>query len=287
MADAGMSALRGRQVGHGQRRRVLQGAGHVRDDRRRPARRPDPRRRQSAAERDQHGEAIGRDGPRPMAAGRRDRRAARQDRCRPMRRPMFPTDSYPLARRDILTLAGLASISPASAFGFGEAGPAFGLGEAGLRRQARRPAHRNSAQTAAARRRELYALMGDLPARNRPIAGKKRSEAERDGYVLETWDLDLNGIETVPAYLARPEGRDRPPAGGALQPLARRRLQDRQAGVHRGPQLPAAGAVREGADRARLRRAVPSITGSSASAATRPSRTCSRRCSGRGRCCGG
>jgi len=30
---------------------------------------------------------------------------------------MFPADSYPLARRDILTLAGLASISPASAFG--------------------------------------------------------------------------------------------------------------------------------------------------------------------------
>ena len=35
---------------------------------------------------------------------------------------MFPADSYPLARRDILTLAGLASISPASAFGSGEAG---------------------------------------------------------------------------------------------------------------------------------------------------------------------
>ena len=40
--------------------------------------------------------------------------------------------------------------------------------------------------------------------RRRPIGGKKRSEAERDGYVLETWDLDLNGIEAVPAYLARP-----------------------------------------------------------------------------------
>jgi len=43
-----------------------------------------------------------------------------------------------------------------------------------------------------------------LPDRNRPIHGKKRREDERDGYVLETWDLDLNGIETVPAYLARP-----------------------------------------------------------------------------------
>ena len=39
---------------------------------------------------------------------------------------MIPTDSYPLARRDILTLAGLASISPASAFGYGEAPMAAG-----------------------------------------------------------------------------------------------------------------------------------------------------------------
>ena len=51
-----------------------------------------------------------------------DRRTAGEDRRCAMRRPMFPTDSYPLARRDILTLAGLASISPASAFGYGEAG---------------------------------------------------------------------------------------------------------------------------------------------------------------------
>ena len=59
---------------------------------------------------------------------------------------------------------------------------------------------------AAERRRELYRLMGDLPARNRAIGGKKRQEEERDGYILETWDLDLNGIENVPAYLARPKG---------------------------------------------------------------------------------
>ena len=32
-----------------------------------------------------------------------------------------------------------------------------------------------------------------------------RSEQGRDGYVLETWDLDLNGIESVPAYVARPQ----------------------------------------------------------------------------------
>jgi hypothetical protein len=46
--------------------------------------------------------------------------------------------------------------------------------------------------------------MGDLPDRNRPIKGAKREEAGRDGYVLETWELDLNGIEPVPAYLAKP-----------------------------------------------------------------------------------
>jgi dienelactone hydrolase len=55
------------------------------------------------------------------------------------------------------------------------------------------------------RRRELYALLGDLPARKRPITSKKLDEIERDGYLLETWQLDLNGIEPVPAYLARPK----------------------------------------------------------------------------------
>jgi dienelactone hydrolase len=109
---------------------------------------------------------------------------------------MMPRDIYPLARRDILTLAG--SAFSASAFGYGETGGSD-LADA----QAPAPAASGSA---AARRRELYGLMGDLPPRGRAIGGKKRSEAERDGYVLETWDLDLNGIEPVPAYLARPTG---------------------------------------------------------------------------------
>jgi hypothetical protein len=59
-------------------------------------------------------------------------------------------------------------------------------------------------QAPESRRRELYALMGDLPDRRRPIASTQRSEETRDGYVLETWELDLNGVETVPAYVARP-----------------------------------------------------------------------------------
>ncbi len=54
------------------------------------------------------------------------------------------------------------------------------------------------------RRADLYALLGDLPERDRPVSGQKRSEESHDGYVLETWALDLNGTEIVPAYLARP-----------------------------------------------------------------------------------
>jgi acetyl esterase/lipase len=96
-----------------------------------------------------------------------------------------------LRRRDILTLAGLASLAPINA----------------LEAQAQEGAPMNRATHAPeARRRELYSLLGDLPDRKRPIRGKKRAEEERDGYVLETWDLDLNGIENVPAYLTRPRG---------------------------------------------------------------------------------
>ena len=70
-----------------------------------------------------------------------------------------------------------------------------------MTRQTPKPA---AVRSAAERRRELSTLLGDLPDRTRPIGGTKRGQEERDGYILETWDLDLNGIETVPAYLARP-----------------------------------------------------------------------------------
>jgi pimeloyl-ACP methyl ester carboxylesterase len=56
------------------------------------------------------------------------------------------------------------------------------------------------------RRRELYGLLGDLPERRRRIGCRTVSTAERDGYVLESLRLDLNGIEEVPAYFARPAG---------------------------------------------------------------------------------
>ena len=83
-----------------------------------------------------------------------------------------------MTRRDLLALTGLASLSTT--------------------------AMSTSFQTSAKRRAELYALLGDLPDRRRPTGATKRSEETRDGYVLETWDLDLNGFEIVPAYLARP-----------------------------------------------------------------------------------
>ncbi len=89
-----------------------------------------------------------------------------------------------LTRRDVLSLTSLASVASLSPK---------------MQQKISSPT-----ATAAARRRELYGLLGDLPDRKRPIGGKKRSEQERDGYILETWDLDLNGIETVPAYVARP-----------------------------------------------------------------------------------
>jgi dienelactone hydrolase len=66
------------------------------------------------------------------------------------------------------------------------------------------PARGRTHRDAPTRRARLYQLLGDLPDRDRPIAGTKRGEEERDGYVLESWVLDLNGLEAVPAFLARP-----------------------------------------------------------------------------------
>jgi len=66
------------------------------------------------------------------------------------------------------------------------------------------PAVGRTFRDAQGRRALLYSLLGDLPDRQRPITARKRDERNADGYVLETWELDLNGLETVPAHLARP-----------------------------------------------------------------------------------
>ena len=94
-------------------------------------------------------------------------------------------DNQTIGRRDVLTLAGLASFATLH-------WPSTAEGAALV------------AERQDSRRQELYRTLGDLPDRRRAVSGKKRGEDERDGYMLETWELDLNGIEIVPAYVARP-----------------------------------------------------------------------------------
>jgi dienelactone hydrolase len=91
-----------------------------------------------------------------------------------------------LGRRDLLTLGAVAPLLSTVRAG---ASPV-----------------QNTVAPPAARRQELYALLGRVPERHRPITADKISETERDGYVLETWRFDLNGLEPVPAYVARPAG---------------------------------------------------------------------------------
>jgi acetyl esterase/lipase len=93
----------------------------------------------------------------------------------------------PPRRRDLLAWCGLAPLAVAA------------HGAAPLEAQGPPPALPKGGS-----RDALYALLGRLPDRRRPIRSTLRREETRDGYVLETWDLDLNGLETVPAYLARP-----------------------------------------------------------------------------------
>lgn len=56
------------------------------------------------------------------------------------------------------------------------------------------------------RRRRLLALLGDLPARGGAVRAKTKAVEERDGYVLETLELELNGLEPVPACFVKPKG---------------------------------------------------------------------------------
>jgi dienelactone hydrolase len=54
------------------------------------------------------------------------------------------------------------------------------------------------------RRRELYALLGDLPDRRKSVRVESAKKERRPAYQLETLVLDLNGIEDVPAYFVSP-----------------------------------------------------------------------------------
>jgi len=90
-----------------------------------------------------------------------------------------------------------------------------------------------AAPTPAARRKELYSLMGDLPSRDRRISAKTISVEERPSYTIEKLVLDLNGVEPVPAYFVKPKGqRAKAPsvlynhAHGGDYPLGKRELLD-------------------------------------------------------------
>ena len=62
-------------------------------------------------------------------------------------------------------------------------------------------------------RNKLYRLLGDLPDRDRPVSATKVGEEEEEGYILEKLMLDLNGIEFIPAYFARPKNlKDKGPS---------------------------------------------------------------------------
>jgi hypothetical protein len=104
-----------------------------------------------------------------------------------------------LERRDFLKASG-AGLGAALASGAPTAGAELPIP----------PAAGRSYRDPAGRRARLYEMLGDLPDRQRPIGATKRTEEERDGYVLESWLLDLNGIEPVPAFLARPKGLRHP-----------------------------------------------------------------------------
>jgi hypothetical protein len=63
------------------------------------------------------------------------------------------------------------------------------------------------------RRKELWALLGDLPWAHKPGPAKLVSKEEREDYVLERLILDLNGVEPVPALLLIPRKRQTPAPG--------------------------------------------------------------------------
>lgn len=64
--------------------------------------------------------------------------------------------------------------------------------------------------TAAAQRAALYALLGDLPPRDRPISAEITGRQAYGDAWLERLVLDLNGLEPVPAYFMYPQAASGP-----------------------------------------------------------------------------
>jgi len=65
----------------------------------------------------------------------------------------------------------------------------------------------------AERRKELWSLLGDLPWQHIPKPPKVIKVEQHPGYQLERLELDLNGLEPVPALLLVPHRRRRPAPG--------------------------------------------------------------------------
>jgi len=107
-------------------------------------------------------------------------------------------------RRDFLQISAAATISAAvpNSNSLAQLAPQ-------QRKQTSFPAHQE------ARRKELWALLGDLPWQHKPGPAKLVSKEEHEDYVLERLVLDLNGIEPVPALLLLPRKRQ-PRAPGLL-----------------------------------------------------------------------
>ena len=59
-------------------------------------------------------------------------------------------------------------------------------------------------------REKLYALLGELPPRHRPISVTHVAEDDMGDFTLEHLVLDLNGLEKVPAFFTRPKNAKPP-----------------------------------------------------------------------------
>ncbi|SMF31532.1 Dienelactone hydrolase [Paenibacillus barengoltzii] len=59
-------------------------------------------------------------------------------------------------------------------------------------------------------RSKLWETLGELPSFERPVSARLLKREEFDGYVLETLLLDLNGLEAVPAFFAKPQEGEGP-----------------------------------------------------------------------------
>ena len=59
-------------------------------------------------------------------------------------------------------------------------------------------------------RGKLYALLGELPERDRRVSCRELAVRQFGGNRIETLLLDLNGVESVPAYFVKPAGATGP-----------------------------------------------------------------------------